>query len=195
MTRGHHRRMRTMSRLFLSVLAVSATAACAEFAHGQSVGVPGEAGGAVGGPAGDGQFAASVSVQSLVRIANQGKTPLRGLGIVLGLNGTGDQGKDLVLARPLAQVYANNGNPIPDLKDLANAKSAALVFLHCELPETGARKDDTFDVFVTASHSASSLAGGRLMLAPLMGPLPGQELPPPQGWGAVAFAEGPVTIE
>lgn len=141
-------------------------------------------------------FPSSVAIQSIVRIAGQGRTPLRGLGIVLGLNGTGDQGKDLLLARPLAQVYANNGNPIPELRELANAKAAALVLLHCEIPETGAREDDTFDVFVTVSHSATSLAGGRLMIAPLMGPLPGQEMPPEMGgWGPVAFAEGPITIE
>lgn len=133
---------------------------------------------------------ASVSIQSLVRLAGQGKTPLRGMGLVLGLNGTGDQGKDLVLARPLAQVYANNGNPIGDLRDLANAKTVALVMLHCEIPAQGARMDDTFDVFVTASHSATSLAGGRLLISPLLGPLPGQEQAGPMG-----FAEGPVIIE
>lgn len=50
--------------------------------------------------------------------------------------------------------------------------------------------DDTFDVFVTVMHSATSLAGGRLLISPLLGPLPRHSQEEP-----FAFAEGPLVIE
>ncbi len=130
----------------------------------------------------------SISVQDLCRIEGQGESVLRGLGIVTGLKGTGDSGADMVLARPLAEVYRNNGNPIPDLKELAKAKSAAIVAIEVTIPEQGARRDDKFDVFVTVMHSASSLDGGRLMLAPLTGPFRNDQT-------LYAMASGPIEVE
>lgn len=128
-----------------------------------------------------------ISIQDLVRLDGEGESVLRGVGIVTGLKGTGDSGAELALARPLAQIYAANDNPLPDLRELAKAKSAALVFVEVTIPREGARRDDKFDAFVTTSHSAGSLRGGRLFLAPLSGPLPGQ--------GVFAMASGPITIE
>ena len=55
---------------------------------------------------------ATMSIQQLVRIEGQGESQLRGMGIVNGLKGTGDSGSELVLARPLAELYKNSGNPI-----------------------------------------------------------------------------------
>lgn len=125
-----------------------------------------------------------------MRIEGRAGTPLRGLGIVTGLKGTGDSGNELLLARPLAEVYKNNGNPLADLKDLAKAKSAAIVLLACEIPEAGARAGDKLDVIVTVSHSATSLRGGVLLISPLLGPLAehGKERP-------YAFASGSIIIE
>ncbi len=128
------------------------------------------------------------SVQEICRIEGQGESVLRGVGIVTGLKATGDSGADLVLARPLAEFYRSSGNPIPDLKELAKAKSAALVFIEVVIPKEGARRDDQLDVYVTTSHSAASLAGGRLLLAPLLGPLAGDDT-------VYAFASGPITLE
>jgi flagellar P-ring protein precursor FlgI len=129
-----------------------------------------------------------ISVQELCRIEGQGESVLRGVGLVTGLKGTGDSGADLVLARPLAEFYKANGNPIPDLRELAKAKSAALVFIEVVIPKEGARRDDQLDVYVTTSHSAMSLAGGRLVLAPLLGPLAGDDT-------VYAFASGAITLE
>ncbi len=128
------------------------------------------------------------SIQDMVRIEGQGESVLRGFGIVTGLKGTGDSGQDLVLARPLAQVYKNNGNELADPRELAKAKSAALVMIECVIPKEGARRDDEMDVFITVSHSAASLAGGRLLLAPLTGPFTGDDT-------LYAMASGPVVIE
>jgi flagellar P-ring protein precursor FlgI len=73
------------------------------------------------------------------------------------------------------------------VKALSKAKSIALVNLWCEIPEEGGRKGDKFDVYVSVSHSASSLKGGMLLISPLMGPYKGD--------GVYAFAAGPLELE
>lgn len=128
-----------------------------------------------------------VSIQEFVRLDGQMTNTLRGIGIVTGLNKTGDSGKELALARPLAEVYKNNGNPIGELKDLANSKAAALVTLSVTLPEGGGHEGDALDVFVQVSHSASSLKGGTLIISPLLGPTPKSPI--------FAMASGPIVIE
>jgi len=127
------------------------------------------------------------SVQEMTRLEGQGESILRGLGIVFGLKGTGDSGADLAAARMVAKFYENSGNPLPDLRELAKAKSFALVALEVVVPPEGARKDDKLDVFVATTHAASSVVGGRLYISPMLGPLPGQ--------GVYAFASGPLVIE
>lgn len=129
----------------------------------------------------------AASVKEIARLEGQGKSVLRGLGLVIGLPGTGDKADQLVIARPLAKLLENEGNPIGNFDELASARSVALVMVTCELPAAGARTDDELDVFVSSVNNAPSLAGGRLFLAALRGPLPGQ--------GVFGFAEGPVVIE
>jgi len=134
-----------------------------------------------------GVAAQSTSLHELVRLRGQGKSELRGFGLVMGLPGTGDSAKDLVVARPLAKLLENEGVPIGSFDELAASRSIALVMVTAEIPETGARTDDQLDCYVSALHNPKSLAGGRLFIAPLRGPLPGQ--------GVYAFASGPLVIE
>lgn len=129
----------------------------------------------------------ATGIQELVRLKGQGETVLQGFGLVTGLPGTGDSGKDLVVARPLAQLLQSQGNPVGNLEELAKAKSVAIVTVTCTIGRDGARQDDTVDVFVTALNNPKGLEGGRLFLTPLRGPLPGQ--------GVFAIAEGPLVIE
>jgi len=110
------------------------------------------------------------TVDQLARLEGQGETILRGQGLVFGLNGTGDSGKDLVLARELMEYYRNNGNPLGAIEDLKNAKAVALVNVTCTIPAGGAKVDDTFTISVQATHNAKSLIGGELYLTPLQGP-------------------------
>lgn len=128
-----------------------------------------------------------ISVQSIARIEGQGDSVLRGVGIVVGLRGTGDPANQLLIARSLARFYEQSGSPAAQLSELAAGRNAGLVSISVTVPETGAAADDRFDVFVSASHSATSLQGGRLLIAALTGPLPGSPV--------FAIAEGPVTIE
>jgi flagellar P-ring protein precursor FlgI len=114
----------------------------------------------------------ATTVKELVRIKGQGESVLQGRGLVMGLSGTGDSGKEMVMARPLVEVLKNSGIAVGSPKELANSKSVALVSVSCVIPAAGARADDTLDVSVTVINSATSLKGGELFLSPLKGPLP-----------------------
>ncbi|GAB4383756.1 MAG: flagellar basal body P-ring protein FlgI [Phycisphaerales bacterium] len=131
--------------------------------------------------------ASATTVREIARLRGQGESILHGIGLVGGLNGTGDSGKDLIVARPLAQMLSGLGNPVPNFEELKNSKSVALVMITCVIPETGAEVDDTFDVRVSVINEASSLEGGELWVAPLTAAIPNGQL--------YAFAQGPITIE
>ena len=81
--------------------------------------------------------AEAATVQELARLKGQGQSILRGVGLVTGLNGTGDSGKELAMARPLAQVLANSGNALASPRELLSGKSVALVMVTCVVPEAG----------------------------------------------------------
>ena len=135
--------------------------------------------------------AAATQVQDLVRIKGHERNVLTGLGIVVGLNGTGDKGKDsLVAARPFGRLLENLGNPTASLDELAKADSYALVMVTMNIPPTGVREGDRLDVSVESMFNASDLAGGRLIVSMLRPPMPdSSDLVP------LAYGEGPVVIE
>lgn len=107
------------------------------------------------------------TLREIARIKGENEYKLQGLGLVVGLPGTGDSGKELVMARPLAEVLRRQGNEIPDFDELAKSQSVALVMVTARVPRTGARVGDQLDITVSAMHSAESLAGGVLLAAPL----------------------------
>jgi flagellar P-ring protein precursor FlgI len=131
----------------------------------------------------------ATTVKELVRIKGQGESILRGYGLVVGLPGTGDSGKELAVSRPLAKLLENSGNAVGSPRDLASAKSVALVSITCVIPAGGARADDTYDVQVSALLNASSLRGGELYLCALEGPLPDPSRK------IYAFAQGLVDLQ
>lgn len=135
--------------------------------------------------------AAGITVGEVARLKDSGGSVITGVGLVMGLNGTGDPGKDPAVARALMAYYANQGNAIEKIEELKNAKTVALVTVMCSIPEGGWRQDDRFDVTVMATHAATSLEGGTLYLAPLRGPWADAsgQLP------IYAMASGPVIIE
>lgn len=131
----------------------------------------------------------ATTVKELVRIKGQGESILRGYGLVVGLPGTGDSGKELAVSRPLAELLKQSGNQLGTPKELANAKSVALVSVSVVVPAGGARADDTLDVQVSAVLNASSLKGGELYLCALLGPVPDKD-------GKIwAFAQGLVDLQ
>lgn len=123
-----------------------------------------------------GSAARAATVKELTRFKGQGEIPLTGLGLVVGLPGTGDSGKDLVLARPLMKVYENHGMAVDTPRALSGAKAVALVTVSAVVPEGGAKADDKIDVRVQAVHAGSSLRGGELFMVMLKGPFPNSPL-------------------
>ena len=136
---------------------------------------------------------AGPKLRNVCRVKGQEKNTLHGLGLVVGLRGTGDADAKPT-ARALATTLKLMGNPLAPgqltddvLKELRNAKNVALVFVTTTVPAAGARQGDQIQCEVSAI-SAGSLAGGRLMLTPLLGPRPGSDR-------VYAFAEGAVEID
>ena len=131
--------------------------------------------------------AQAVQVQDVVRIKGAESSRLVGMGLVVGLSGTGDGGKFQPAMRPLAAVIRRLMDSNTVAAELKDAKNVALVAIEANVPETGVREGDRIDVHVSAIGAAKSLEGGRLLMIPLTGPLPDSPV--------FAFASGPVTVD
>ncbi|MFW6059101.1 MAG: flagellar basal body P-ring protein FlgI [Phycisphaeraceae bacterium] len=129
----------------------------------------------------------AVQVQDVVRLKGAERSKLVGMGLVVGLNGTGDGGDFLPAMRPLAEVIGRLIDPNVVAAELEDAENVALVALSAEIPAAGVREGDRVDVHVNSVGPAESLAGGRLFLMPMIGPH--------RDSAVYAFAEGAVTIE
>ncbi len=116
-------------------------------------------------------------LKNLCRVKGQEENVLHGLGLVVGLAGTGDSGDYLPTMRALARSLELLRNPIgsPNLKgkggllELKETKNVALVWISVTIPSAGARRGDKLDCRVSAIN-AKSLKGGRLAFASLQGP-------------------------
>ncbi len=108
------------------------------------------------------QIHPEVRLKDLGRMEGVRSNQLAGMGLVMGLQGTGDKG-DLVIAM-LGNLTQNFGISINrnDLK----SKNAAVVTVTCELPPF-ARNGEKIDVTVSAVGDAKSLEGGILLQTPL----------------------------
>jgi flagellar P-ring protein FlgI len=138
-------------------------------------------------PASDVQ--AAVRLKDICRVKGQETNSLQGLGLVVGLKGTGDGGRYMPTVRSLAAVMQYMRSPAvggaPELKEATNV---ALVMVTATVPAGGARQGDQLDCQVSSIGAAKSLAGGRLFLAALQGP----EIDNPRVY---AFAEGLLHID
>ncbi|HEX4123296.1 MAG TPA: flagellar basal body P-ring protein FlgI, partial [Tepidisphaeraceae bacterium] len=128
----------------------------------------------------------AAKIADITRIDGQENTYLTGLGLVYGLNNSGDTGEFGPAIKPLAQMLAKLKDPTT-LDELAKTKNVAIVALTATLPSNGVQQGDHIDVRVSSMGNASSLKGGRLFVSPILGP---------SGTGRpLALAEGPVELE
>ena len=134
--------------------------------------------------------AGRLMLKSICRIKGQEENTIQGLGIVVGLKGTGDNASYLPTIRSVAKVMTLMGGLTAhgNLADLKDTKNVALVTVTATIPAAGARQGDKIDCVVASIGSAKSLTGGRLFLTPLIGPDPKRPR-------VYAFAEGSITIE
>jgi flagellar P-ring protein precursor FlgI len=131
-------------------------------------------------------------IRDICRVKGQETNTLHGLGLVVGLSGTGDT--DPLTVRALAKFVELMGNPLPtdangqwNLDDLKNSKNVALVTVTATIPAEGVRQGDQLECEVNA-FSAKSLSGGYLMLTPLVGPRPDQPK-------VYALCQGPIALD
>lgn len=114
---------------------------------------------------------ATTRLKNICRIKGQEENVLRGYGLVVGLNGTGEA-NDVITMQAIARSMEIMGNPLlmdGGFNELKKIKAAAVVMVTATVPATGARRGDRIDCFVSGL-SGKSLAGGRLAFASLQGP-------------------------
>lgn len=113
----------------------------------------------------------AVRLKDVARVKGQETNSLQGLGLVVGLKGTGDGGKYLPTMRSLATVMQFMRSPLQNgAAELKDASNVALVMVTCTVPAGGAKQGDLLDCQVSSIGAAKSLAGGRLFLAAMQGP-------------------------
>ncbi len=136
---------------------------------------------------------AELRLKDICRVKGQEENTLHGLGLVVGLKGTGDGSTFLPeiqsLARLLDLMKAPVGGSAAELSAaLKDVKNVALVAVTATVPAAGARQGDALDCQVMSIGSSKSLAGGRLYMTPLMGPNPSNDR-------VYALAQGPIQLD
>ncbi|HHW14182.1 MAG TPA: flagellar basal body P-ring protein FlgI [Firmicutes bacterium] len=122
-----------------------------------------------------------VRVKDVARIVNDRPNQLTGLGLVVGLEGTGDSAGTMANVQMVANALSRYGVTVSASQ--LRVKNVAAVMATAELPAF-ARTGDRVDVTVSSFGDAKSLQGGVLLLTPLRG-VDGQ---------VYAVAQGPVSI-
>src|SRR6187402_1347541 len=69
----------------------------------------------------------ALRIRDAVRMKNEVPNELVGMGIVVGLNGTGDGGDFLPTMRPLKEMMKKFDDPVTLEKELKNANNVAIV--------------------------------------------------------------------
>lgn len=132
---------------------------------------------------------AQIRLKNICHIKGQEENTLQGMGLVIGLRGTGDGGGFLPAMRSLAMAMEMMGSQIGKggAGELKDAKNVALVSVTATVPAAGARQGDKIDCVVSSIGAAKSLEGGRLFLTALLGPQA-------EGTRVYAFAEGELHV-
>lgn len=106
-------------------------------------------------------------IKDIVRVEGVRKNLLVGYGLVIGLDGTGDQLRNVPFTeQTLSSMLKRMGVNLSD--DELKTKNVAAVMVTAALPPF-ARQGTLMDVSVATLGDATSLAGGILIVTPLMG--------------------------
>jgi len=123
------------------------------------------------------RFQINRPLSDFVRVKGQEGNYLQGVGLVVGLKGTGDNNltpTHRALSLMLKHMGSNggagmDGEYLPET--MKNVKNTALVLVQATIPAEGAEEGDQIDCEVSAL-SAKSLEGGTLAISTLQGPNP-----------------------
>lgn len=108
-----------------------------------------------------------VPLKALGRFHGWRDNSLIGYGIVTGLAGSGDTRRNEVTRQALRNVLSRLGTTVAE--DMINSRNVAVVIVTATLPAS-ANPGDRIDAVVSSIGDARSLAGGTLLMTPLMGP-------------------------
>ena len=139
----------------------------------------------------------AVQVQDIVRLRGAEGLPLMGNGLVVGLDGTGDD-QPGTAHKMLRMQVARLVDDTATLEELSDVDAVALVVVTARIPETGVVAGDRIDCYVDVIGTAESLEGGRLLPTPVNGPIPGSAapaVPRPAGAAVFGFASGSLVFE
>jgi len=132
---------------------------------------------------------ARTRLENICTLQGQKEIQLVGLGLVVGLSGTGDGGGNLPAIRSLAAALRLLNAPVLKEDELKkNADNMALVLVAGTVPRTGLRRGQKIDCSVSSPFGAKSLRGGRLLVTPV-------EISDISDDTAVGLASGPIYIE
>jgi flagellar P-ring protein precursor FlgI len=107
-------------------------------------------------------------VKDLASVSGVRTNQLVGYGLVVGLDGTGDQTSQAPFTiQSIKNMLAQFGVTVPPESN-PQLKNVAAVTVHAELPPFS-KPGQTIDVSVSSIGNAGSLRGGTLLLAPLRG--------------------------
>lgn len=112
-------------------------------------------------------LAQQVPLKNLGRFAGWRENALVGYGLVTGLSGSGDTRRSVVTRQALRNVLSRLGTTVSE-EDISS-RNVAVVMVTAVLPPS-ANVGDRIDVTVSSIGDARSLAGGTLIMTPLLGP-------------------------
>jgi flagellar P-ring protein precursor FlgI len=124
--------------------------------------------------------AEAARIKDIAAFVGARTNPLLGYGLVVGLNGTGDNTKTQFTVNTLANLLDNLGIHVDPTS--VKVKNVAAVMVTAKLPPF-ARPGSRVDVEVSSIGDAKSLEGGNLLMTPLQGP----------DGSVYAVAQGPVS--
>lgn len=108
-----------------------------------------------------------VPLKALGRFGGWRQNALIGYGLVTGLAGSGDTRRSEVTRQALRNVLARLGTAVTE--EQINSRNVAVVIVTAVLPAS-ANPGDRIDVQISSIGDARSLAGGTLLMTPLLGP-------------------------
>jgi flagellar P-ring protein precursor FlgI len=107
-------------------------------------------------------------IKDMATIAGVRQNQLVGYGLVVGLNGTGDQTSQTQFTiQSMKSMLAQLGVVLPENVN-PQLKNVAAVMVHAQLPAF-AKSGQTIDVTVSSIGNATSLRGGSLLMTPMKG--------------------------
>jgi flagellar P-ring protein FlgI len=115
--------------------------------------------------------AMSARIKDLAQLHGVRNNQLLGYGLITGLNGTGDDMKKSVFTlQAVYNMMTRHGITInPDNIEDIKLKNVAAVMVTATLPPF-AKSGSTLDIQVSSMGDSKSLAGGTLLMTPLVGP-------------------------